>query len=232
MKFKEGHKPLLALFTMEQWKDILGFEGLYQVSNHGRVRNSAMTILKTQYQNSGYLVCHLSKHRKRKACTVHRLVATAFIPNPENKAFVNHLDGNKSNNCSSNLEWCSPQENAQHAVRTGLFKTYERTEEHRKATGERSHLLFAGKPKSRTHVEKIAAKLKGTKHPNVVRKDKVKVMCVETQQVFDSIKKAAEYEGCNRNLMWYHLHSENHKSKSIKHTYIITQHGSAKRSVQ
>lgn len=93
----------------EEWKDIKGYEW-YQVSNLGRVRNSEGRILASNVISSGYLAVHLSKYNKKR--TVHRLVAEAFIKNPYNKEQVNHLDGNKHNNCVDNLEWCSATEAA------------------------------------------------------------------------------------------------------------------------
>lgn len=96
----------------EEWRDIKWCEW-YQVSNLGRVRNHDGRILSLREVNSGYLVVLLKKYHKGR--TVHRLVAETFIPNPYNKEQVNHIDGNKHNNCISNLEWCTPSENMQHA---------------------------------------------------------------------------------------------------------------------
>lgn len=105
----------------EIWKDIPGYEGLYQVSNMGRVkslnfnRSGLPRILKTK-NRQGYPRVILWKSGKRHEVCVHRLVAQAFIPNPENKPFVNHKDGNRRNNHVDNLEWCTAQENAIHSV--------------------------------------------------------------------------------------------------------------------
>ncbi len=112
---------------MEEWKDIKGFEG-YQISNYGRVKSlnyrrcGNTKLLKKIINNfkDNYHVVNLSKNGKHVLSRVHRLVATAFIPNPNNKPYVNHLDGCKTNNHISNLEWCTSSENAQHAYNAGL----------------------------------------------------------------------------------------------------------------
>lgn len=114
--------------TIEEWKDIKDFEGLYKISNKGRIKalerkvigkfNSVRTI-KEQYltptdNGRGYMVVALYKNGKRYFKKVHRLVAEAFIPNPENKSEVNHIDGNKKNNYVENLEWVTTKENCRH----------------------------------------------------------------------------------------------------------------------
>ena len=117
----------------EIWKDIEGYEGLYQVSNLGRIKSLGKYIhklrgniwtdekIKKQHKDrDGYCRVNLYKNSKMKACMVHRLVAKAFIPNTENKKEINHIDGNKDNNITSNLEWCTRTENERHAYKTGL----------------------------------------------------------------------------------------------------------------
>lgn len=123
---------------MEEWRDIKGYEGLYQVSSLGRVRsldrisfhlNRWGTLTKTRIRgrirrtnisNSGYSYLPLSKNGNDYCAKIHRLVAEAFIPNPYNYPEVNHKDGNKQNNIVSNLEWCTHSMNHIHAVATGL----------------------------------------------------------------------------------------------------------------
>lgn len=112
---------------MEEWKWIEGYEGQYQISNKGRVKSfkkKEPKILTPKKDGRGYylMIC-LRKNGKDKYCLIHRLVAQAFIPNPKNKEQVNHIDGNKKNNCVENLEWNTPTENINHALDNGLMST-------------------------------------------------------------------------------------------------------------
>jgi hypothetical protein len=113
----------------EIWKDIEGYEGLYQVSNLGRVKSLSIKIhnrvtrekiLMSHLSNSGYQYVCLSNNKIKKYLFVHRIVALEFIYNPKSKEQVNHIDGNKSNNCIENLEWLSRSENMKHAYKNGL----------------------------------------------------------------------------------------------------------------
>jgi len=107
----------------ETWKDIPGYEDLYQVSDIGNVRslgngispNSKRRLLRTKKESNGYMRICLQKNGGRKYLNVHRLVGFAFISNPENKPCINHIDYNRSNNIVSNLEWCTHSENLYHS---------------------------------------------------------------------------------------------------------------------
>lgn len=119
---------------MEKWKDIAGYEGIYQVSTMGQVRSLDRMVKNhhgTYYfktgevkhqrrKNNGYLIVDLYKDNLQKTCHVHRLVADAFIPNPEGKETVNHKDGVVTNNMLGNLEWATPREQNLHFYHNGL----------------------------------------------------------------------------------------------------------------
>lgn len=100
---------------MEEWRNIAGFEGIYMVSNLGRVKNVKRDSILSPGRNSkGYLRVILCNNGTKKQVLVHRLVALAFIPNPDGKREVNHIDCNKQNNAVSNLEWVTHSENMRH----------------------------------------------------------------------------------------------------------------------
>lgn len=103
---------------MERWRDIFGHEGKYFVSDYGRVKSFASGVCKGNNDVTGYKSFTLTLTGKRKfiRMTIHRLVANAFISNPQNKPFVNHKTGDKHCNCVWELEWCTPKENVHHAI--------------------------------------------------------------------------------------------------------------------
>lgn len=106
---------------METWKTIDDYPN-YEVSNLGKVRNSRTgRVLKQGKHRQGYALVWLSDDEGRHGKSVHRLVAETYIPNPKGKPQVNHIDGNKQNNCVDNLEWNTAKENFAHAWRTSLY---------------------------------------------------------------------------------------------------------------
>ncbi|MDE7425337.1 MAG: NUMOD4 motif-containing HNH endonuclease [Lachnospiraceae bacterium] len=123
----------------EIWKDIKGYEGLYKISNFGNVKrlqsyvNSCLRnqtkvlrkerILKQCTNSRGYNEVILSKNNIHVHKRIHKLVAEEFIPNTSNLPYINHIDGNKKNNCVDNLEWCTQSHNIREGFRIGLYKT-------------------------------------------------------------------------------------------------------------
>jgi hypothetical protein len=124
----------------EQWRPVVGYEHWYEVSNLGQLRSTSVhirglsragnevfrlrngRILKQGIQNSGYLQVVLSANNISKKLLVHRVVGEAFIPNPSQLPEINHLDSNKLNNTASNLEWCTRQQNFDHARLAGKVR--------------------------------------------------------------------------------------------------------------
>ena len=134
----------------EIWKDIKGYEN-YQISNYGRIKSKTRItkvgiknvkealrkdkVLKPQKLTKGYLGVRLYQNTTGKTFKIHRLVANAFIPNPNNLLQVNHIDGNKSNNSADNLEWCTNEENMKHSYKIGL-RNKEYLREHMRKVGK------------------------------------------------------------------------------------------------
>ena len=130
--------PLVTLipvfFIMEEWRDITGYEGYYQISSFGNARSVNRTVkvgswitrrmngrLLIKMVNQGYFNVNLCQHGVPKTIRVHRLVALTFIPNPKNKPSVNHKNGDRYDNRVENPEWVTPSENLKHASENGLL---------------------------------------------------------------------------------------------------------------
>lgn len=163
------------MFENERWKDISGFEGLYQISDWGRVKALTRTLPHKTYgtwtikerilkpslngeKSRGYLfVILFDRNKSTHNMRIHRLVAEHFVENPDKNSliFVDHIDGNKTNNYYKNLEWVTPLENTKRAMQLGLMN---------------SHEIDRGYCKR-------------------------KVICIETGQIFNSVKEAAQYNG-------------------------------------
>lgn len=121
---------------MEIWKDVIGFEGIYEVSSMGSIKSKERKvpygnigiliiyekILKPKLTKDGYFSVNLRKPKISKHCRIHRIVAEAFCTNLENKPLINHINGNKLDNRAENLEWCTPSENIKHSFNIGTSK--------------------------------------------------------------------------------------------------------------
>ena len=158
----------------EVWKDIQGYKGLYKVSNLGRVKhlpyeymfNNTKIIkkehmLKPYRNNCGYMLVSLSNHRRTKQFFIHRLVASAFIPNPNNLPEVNHKDEDKTNNKVDNLEWCTRKYNMNYGTRI------ERALKTRKDNYSNRLIKEYKTPKAKKKEEKVLAK----KNKKVIMRD-------------------------------------------------------------
>lgn len=123
----------METIQVEVWKDVLGYEGIYQVSNEGRVKSLPRRVntyqggrvtkkrfMAAKDNGKGYKYVDLSNEGIVTRNYIHRLVAYSFIPNPENKPEVNHIDGDKANNSVENLEWATRRDNIEHSYDTGL----------------------------------------------------------------------------------------------------------------
>lgn len=168
----------------EIWRDIKGYEGKYQVSNLGRVKSLERTDnnnhkvkekeLKIISDKDQYSIINLYQNGKNKTCRIHRLVASAFIPNPNNYPVINHKDENRTNNRIDNLEWCTSKHNNNYGS-------------HNKKVGK----ALKGKPKSKQHILKVREN-----NPN-----KRKVKCLNTNEIFEYIVDAARiYNICQSDI--------------------------------
>lgn len=178
----------------EIWKDIVGYEGLYQVSNMGQVRNSKGLIKKQRLNPNGYMITDLSKCGKFKTHYIHRLVALAFIDGYFEGAEVDHIDSNRVNNRADNLRWVNHSGNMLNPI-----------------TKERNSNAHKGRKLSEETKQKFSDARKGDKHWNYGNKwdeetinknrlsqpNRKRVRCIETDIIYDSINQASKSTGIN-----------------------------------
>lgn len=186
---------------IEIWKPVLGFENSFIVSNNGRVKRLTRTvfmdngskrnshyrelpeiILNGSITKFGYHRIKISEQRKTRLCFIHRMVAESFIPNPENKPQVNHINGIKHDNRVENLEWCTQLENMSHAVKTGLK-------------------VVSYDTKRKLH----EGRLKVWDNPDFIQKNTRKVINTLTNDIYPSVPHAARSIGVSKDILRSYL---------------------------
>ena len=194
------------LFPREVWKDVVGYEGLYQVSSVGRVRslnyrgNGEVRVLKAGKDKKGYLNVTLCKNNTRKTHKVHRLVGETFVANPENKPQIDHINTIKTDNYYKNLRWTTPMENNQNELTRKHLLEVMRSEETRRKISEsrkgKNHPMY-GKHHNEETRRKISAAKKG------------KVLSEETKRKLSEVNKGKHLSEETRRKM-----SEVHKGRT------------------
>lgn len=189
--------------TEEIWKPVKGFEGLYEVSNLGKIKSIERKIqrenwgflsvrekiLKQNIGTTGYYQVSLWKNNKGHIRKVHRIVAEAFIPNIQNKRIVDHIDTNPLNNNATNLRWATDKENANNPLSIEKLRGTKKSLEHR----EKMRAVNLGKKMSLESRKKISESQKGKRKTKLWKK----VICVETKKVFNSLSDASKETGLN-----------------------------------
>lgn len=177
----------------EVWKPVRNYEGLYEVSNMGRVKSlnyrhtGKERILKTRKNRSGYVTVNLYQEGKMKTCTIHKLVGQEFLENPMGYTELNHLDEDKENNRADNLEFCSRSYNINHGTRN-------------KRVAEKVSEKLRGRKQTEEHIKKRAEKM--TNNPKlskpVICINKVSGLIVE----FPSLCEASRQTGISLSHIW------------------------------
>jgi hypothetical protein len=190
----------------EIWKDIPEYEGLYQISNLGNVKSQHSNrmngqrpgkLLKITLMKNGYMSLELRMSDTNKRHLVHRLIAEVFIPNPDNRPVVNHINGIKNDNRIENLEWCTQSENIRHAIDTGLRGT-----SFGPAKGTKP--WNTGKLLSKEHKDKLREVKLGK--PSLKKR---KVIDTSTGVIYNGIQEAADAFGIKYSNMCGKLYKKN-----------------------
>ena len=212
MDSNETYTTIKTTCTNEDWKDIQDFDGRYAVSNFGRVRNNTTgRILKPALLASGYLAVALRHCHSTKTFLVHRLVASAFVNGKiAANMVVNHIDGDKTNNAVSNLEWCSYWWNSCHARKSlGHYAGRKRVPVMCVNTGEVFHSVTEAALSKGISRGNILAVLNGKRatagglfwwHPDrplprFIKGGRYQILCVETGEVFNCVQEAMNKYG-------------------------------------
>lgn len=194
-------ESLGLFFTMEEiWKPVQGFEKAYFISNLGRIKNSQGNIVQTFINGRGYEVGVLFQGKRKAMIRVHRLVAIAFIPNPNNFPIVNHRDEDCTNNTASNLEWCTTRYNLNYGTsRARLSEAVKGENNHNygkhlsEECKKKLSLSLSGRRMSESHKNKIGRSLwKKVEMRNPVTMEK---------HTFSSLKEASAYTGLSCGLI-------------------------------
>lgn len=219
----------------EIWKDIKEYKGLYQVSNIGRVRrvehdycsargekrHLAESIKKTTLKRNGYVAVALYNREKMQNVHVHRLVAEAFIPNPENKPYIDHINGDKTDNRVENLRWCTQKENMNNVITLEAFRaTVKRGPEHHcygkkrpKEAIDKFRATMSSRPrteeehKRQVEIGRSCPKVRGAKHPRARRIEQYSLDGV-LLKTWGCIADAARYYNKRETAIAKNLHGE------------------------
>lgn len=178
---------------MEIWKNIKGYEGIYEVSDLGNIKNIKLNRnLKGCKDKNGYIISILTKNNIKKTIKIHRLVAISFLDNTENKPMVNHINGIKHDNRLCNLEWCTAKENSIHAIKNGLNNP---------AKGNNCNF---------------------SKNIGGLNVNSRKIINIKTNQTFDSIKEASDFYKIKYNILSKNINGQNiNKTDLIYHPCIV-----------
>lgn len=190
---------------MEEWRDVVGYEGCYQVSSEGRIKFADGREKSTRKDRNGYIVTTLRKEKKEKTYKVHRLVAIAFIDNPNNLPVINHKDEVKTNNCVDNLEWCTTKYNANYGTRNERISKAQKGRKNPSCQGENNY--FYGKHFARGLHPQAKKVIQLDLEGNVIA-------------IFDCTGDAADSVGCTASAIGLCCRGKRNQIKGFKWKYL------------